>query len=379
MAASKPGPLVVGRHHSCDLVIPHGSVSARHCQLHFDGEAHILEDLGSTNGTFVNGERITRRTLTEGDRINTGPVALEFADGTLQLQLDEPAPEQPAQESTKPPAPKALAFGLIIVAVGVVVAIVLSTQGEEPTNQPQAAPVAATAEVVSSTTAPSSTTVLPPTTVLPTTTTVPVVDLFRAPPNLEEIIDQARNSVWFVKCGDGLGSGWPLDLGSQTVMVTNHHVIDECLGLNRGRVELSLGSRSGRGSVIAYDADNDLAIISTTLALEGLPTAGPPKIGHWVMAVGNPLGYDRSVNFGSVTNYGEIGGDGIAQRIYGTRLILTDAEINPGNSGGPLINAQGHVIGVNTAKRTDSDAINLAGALARLCDQLIVTCPRKWG
>ena len=96
------------------------------------------------------------------------------------------------------------------------------------------------------------------------------------------------------------------------------------------------------------------------------------------MAVGNPLGYDRSVNFGSVTNYGEIGGDGIAQRIYGTRLILTDAEINPGNSGGPLINAQGHVIGVNTAKRNDSDAINLAGALARLCDQLIATCPRKW-
>lgn len=370
MAASKSGALVVGRHHSCDLVIPHGSVSARHCQLIFDGEAHILEDLGSTNGTFVNSERITRKTLTDGDRINAGPVALEFADGALLLLLDEPALEQPAVQSTKPPAPKALAFGLIVVAVGVVIAIVLSARGGEPISQPQA--VSVTAEALSSTTVSSATTAPP------STTTVPVVDLFRAPPNLEEIIKQARKSVWFVTCGDGLGSGWPLDLGSQTVMVTNYHVIEECMGLNRGRVELSLGNRSGRGSVIAYDVDNDLAIISTALTLQGLPTAGPPKIGHWVMAVGNPRGFDRSVNYGSVTNYGDFGGDGVLQDYLGTRLILTDAEINPGNSGGPLINAHGHVIGVNTAKRSDSDAINVAGALARLCDQLIETCPRKW-
>jgi len=345
MAASEPGPLVVGRHHSCDLVIPHGSVSAQHCQLHFDGQAHILEDLGSTNGTFVNGERITRKTLRDGDRINTGPVALEFVDGTLHLQLDEPTPEQPLQGSTKPPTPKALAFGFAVVAIGVVVAIVLSTQGGESTNR--------------------------------LLKNAPAVDLYQPPSNLEELIKRVRNSVWLVGCADGFGSAWPLDLGSETVLVTNYHVVSRCIGYN-DRIDLSLGDRSGRGSVIAFDLDNDLAIISTTLSLESLGTAGPPKIGHWVMAVGNPMGYDRSVNFGSVTNYGDIGGDGGLKKYLGTRLILTDAEINPGNSGGPLINAEGHVIGVNTAKRTDVDAINVAGALARLCDELIATCPRKW-
>ncbi len=295
--------------------------------------------------------------MRDGDRINTGPVALVFADGTLQLQLDELAPEQPTQEPTttqepattqeptKAPAPKALALGAVLVVIGVVVAIVVSSQGGEPTNR--------------------------------SAKTGSRVSLYEQPPNLEEIISRTRNSVWKVTCGDGFGSGWPLDLGSETVLVTNHHVIDRCTGYNN-RVGLSLGDRSGRGSVTAYDVDNDLAIISTTLSLAALPTAGAPKIGHWVMAVGNPQGYDRSVNFGSVSNYGDVGGDGALEEYYGTRLILTDAEINPGNSGGPLINAHGHVIGVNTAKRLDSDAINVAGSLARLCDRLITSCPEGW-
>ena len=78
----------LGRAADNDLVIAHPSISAHHAELHFDGEQFLLRDLSSSNGTFVNGERVTSATLNAGDIVHLGPVALEFRDGQLQIRGD---------------------------------------------------------------------------------------------------------------------------------------------------------------------------------------------------------------------------------------------------------------------------------------------------
>jgi pSer/pThr/pTyr-binding forkhead associated (FHA) protein len=82
---------VVGRREDCDLRIPLGEVSRKHCRLIMDGEAVRLEDLGSSNGTFHNGERVREATLAPGDTVQIGPV-------TFMVQIDG----VPADEDMQP-------------------------------------------------------------------------------------------------------------------------------------------------------------------------------------------------------------------------------------------------------------------------------------
>ncbi len=65
---------VVGRREDCDLRIPLGEVSRKHCRLVRDGDVLRLEDLGSSNGTFHNGHRVQEATLAAGDSVQIGPV-----------------------------------------------------------------------------------------------------------------------------------------------------------------------------------------------------------------------------------------------------------------------------------------------------------------
>lgn len=65
---------VIGRREDCDLRIPLGEVSRKHCRLVRDGETLRLEDLGSSNGTFHNGQRVQEVTLGPGDSIQVGPI-----------------------------------------------------------------------------------------------------------------------------------------------------------------------------------------------------------------------------------------------------------------------------------------------------------------
>ena len=82
---------VIGRREDCDLRIPLGDVSRKHCRLILDGEAIKVEDLGSSNGTYKNGERIQQAELGAGDTLQVGPV-------TFVLQVDG----FPADEDLKP-------------------------------------------------------------------------------------------------------------------------------------------------------------------------------------------------------------------------------------------------------------------------------------
>ena len=78
---------VIGRREDCDLRIPLGEVSRKHCRLVRDGDTLKLEDLGSSNGTFLNGQRVQEALLSPGDTIQVGPVV--FA-----IQIDGEPPEE---------------------------------------------------------------------------------------------------------------------------------------------------------------------------------------------------------------------------------------------------------------------------------------------
>jgi len=410
---------VYGSSESADVVVTGEGVAERHCQIVFDVDSYWLEDLLSTSGTFVNGDSVSSRLLREGDVVHMGATAFVFSNGTLVRQVkadvEQPLrmPEVPALPGSTYDLPddsppivtprqrgKARSTGtmskpvrVLLTSLGAVIGVIalLVALGSNDSDQPYSggdtenvaigSGSSQDSERSSSTSADVPALSTPAT--IPSPTPAKTMDLYAQPENLEQLIEVARKAVVLIECNDGewtySGSGWPLKTGDETVIITNHHVIDLCIPYSN-QVDVSIENRKVRGAVYGTDEKNDLAIIRITQPLDALPTAAVPKIGHWVMAVGNPEGFDRSVNFGSVTNYvkdpsrTEIAEE--VEELWGTRLIITDAEINSGNSGGPLINAAGAVIGVNAG--AGYNAINIALSLQKLCDKLIKCSPNQW-
>jgi S1-C subfamily serine protease len=154
----------------------------------------------------------------------------------------------------------------------------------------------------------------------------------------------------------GVGSGVIYD--SNGWILTNRHVVE---GSQTMDVELSDG-RILEGTVYGIDTLTDLAIVKveeTGLATASLGDSDALKVGQLVIAIGSPLGtYSNSVTSGIVSAKGRsITTDG-NQNL--NNLIQTDAAINPGNSGGPLLDADGNVVGINTAIARDSNGIGFA-------------------
>ena len=151
----------------------------------------------------------------------------------------------------------------------------------------------------------------------------------------------------------GEGTGFIIDADGS--ILTNHHVIE---GADRITVKLSDG-RSLRARLIGSDPDTDIALIKID-GQPGLPVAplgdsSVLRMGEWVCAIGNPLGYEHSVTVGVVSFLG--------RKLFDASLdnyIQTDAAINFGNSGGPLINSQGEVIGINAAISSRASNIGFA-------------------
>ena len=151
----------------------------------------------------------------------------------------------------------------------------------------------------------------------------------------------------------GSGSGFIIDADGS--ILTNHHVVDRA---ERITVKLSDG-RTLKARLIGSDPDTDIALIKVD-GQSGLPVAplgdsSTLRMGEWVCAIGNPLGYEHSVTVGVVSFLG--------RKLFDMSLdnyIQTDAAINYGNSGGPLINARGEVIGINSAISSRASNIGFA-------------------
>jgi serine protease Do len=151
----------------------------------------------------------------------------------------------------------------------------------------------------------------------------------------------------------GAGSGFVID--RQGYILTNHHVVD---GAERITVTLADG-RTFRAEVAGTDPAIDVALLkiagSHDLPEAPLGNSDELRVGEWVCAIGNPLGYVHSVTVGVVSFIG--------RKLFDPSLddyIQTDAAINFGNSGGPLINSRGEVIGINSAISSRASNIGFA-------------------
>jgi serine protease DegS len=140
-----------------------------------------------------------------------------------------------------------------------------------------------------------------------------------------------------------LGSG--VIVTADGYMLTNHHVIE---GADEVKVVLADG-QSVSVSLVGSDADSDVALmkIDSDRALPAIPfgKSGNQHVGDVVLAIGNPFGVGQTVTQGiiSATGRSHLGINAFEN------FIQTDAAINPGNSGGALVNAEGELIGINTA------------------------------
>ncbi len=107
-ALSEATPTTLGRSSDCDLRLPDADTSRRHARICFEGDQFVVRDLASTNGTLVNGERVDRRALVPGDRIQVGANTVTFCQ--VSVPLDEPDDGAQTVLFERPVAPTAEAF-----------------------------------------------------------------------------------------------------------------------------------------------------------------------------------------------------------------------------------------------------------------------------
>jgi len=166
---------------------------------------------------------------------------------------------------------------------------------------------------------------------------------------------------------EGLGSGVIFEIDDENIYIlTNSHVISSAEEL-----VVTIGENTNiNAQVVGEDEATDLAIISikkNEVPGEVLATISPAvfgdsdalKVGETAIAIGNPLGYNKTVTVGVISalnrdlNFAD----------KNQRFLQTDAAINPGNSGGALVNIKGEVIGINTIKIADTTVEGIGFAI----------------
>lgn len=174
------------------------------------------------------------------------------------------------------------------------------------------------------------------------------------PPGMEDFFDQFGQQVPQVEGGSGSG----FIVSKDGYILTNNHVVtmsDRTTVADQVTVSL-LDHRTFKAKVVGNDPTTDIAVIKINGGdFPTLPLGNDAnsRVGEWVLAIGNPLGFDFTVTAGIISAKGR-SLPGLLARRNGPNysisdLIQTDAAINPGNSGGPLVNSRGEVIGITSA------------------------------
>ncbi len=183
----------------------------------------------------------------------------------------------------------------------------------------------------------------------------------------DQIAAAALPSVFRVKAGAFSGTAWAVGKptsGGGAYLFTNYHVVESVWKKGDRKVGIEHKDLRFDATIIKVDEDKDLAQLETTAKFTGLAVASQAvRPGEPIVVVGAPLGLDSSVTTGVVSAFRKIEG---TDETY----VQFDAPINPGNSGGPVINAQGQVVGIATAKLRNSEGIGLAIPIALACQTM---------
>jgi S1-C subfamily serine protease len=349
---------LVGRGSDCELTLADGEASRRHALLRPQADGSVvLEDLGSTNGTFVNGRRINGPvTLRGGERVRIGDTELNFLDGVAaQTQQPSPATAPPppgaaaaaaaagggagaAAAGSAPPTPSrierimlrrsvnramiiaGISGAIALIAVVVVVIIVLTGGSSAPSSS----------EIVAA-------------------------------------VKPATVDVLISQTGEGVvagGTGWVLD-ADRGLIVSNNHVIN-----GADQVQVVVDGQKRNAQVVAAAPCQDMSVIrvADNAGLKTMPLGSQSdlKAGDTVVAVGFPASaspQDHLVaTVGSVSDpKTEYDVPQAADVPILSNVVQTDAAINPGNSGGPLVDQDKELVGMNTAGLDEAGGRRLQG------------------
>jgi hypothetical protein len=196
------------------------------------------------------------------------------------------------------------------------------------------------------------------------------------PQNLSNLSDSILPSVVTIKCGTGSGTGWAVEVdlsakaksdGYSSYILTNHHVIENCLNTRKVTMELS-NKTTVDGLITAWNSSSDVAGIVTKSPIKSLQWIGSqPRQGWWVGVIGSPLGKSGILTTGIISSINTL-----------TNTFTMTAAINPGNSGGPVFDSTGRVLGLATSKSTISggqlaEGLGSAQGVPLLCTT-VITC-----
>ena len=171
---------------------------------------------------------------------------------------------------------------------------------------------------------------------------------------------------------ESAGSGIIVGKNEEELLIcTNNHVVEDAEEITVSFID----ETSAKATLKGMDPDNDLAVVAVEMSEIGEETldairvaqmgsSDDLRVGEQVVAIGNALGYGQSVTTGILSAKDrEIQvWDGYSELTY-SDLLQTDAAINPGNSGGPLFNMEGELVGINSAKASESGVEGMGYAI----------------
>jgi serine protease Do len=315
---------VIGRDPSSDFKIEDDKASRHHAAINRGPDGQMwVEDLGSTNGTYVNGQPIPGPTvLYGGETITIGDTEMHFGRSVTEGTMVG-APARPRtgftmervmlKRSARTATIVGIAAGVLaLIAVGVVIFLAV-TGGEEA--------------------------------------------------QVEDTVAQVRPSTLMViNVGPAgpvsSGTGWVLD-AEEGLIVTNNHVVN---GHTTLQVSLADTGETREASLVGTAVCDDLAVIQVedTANLETLALGSQEELdeGETVVAMGFPASRSTEANLSSTVGAVSVVEESLnADEFLDVpglpNVIRTDAAINPGNSGGPLVNLDSELVGVNSATNTE--------------------------
>ena len=371
--------LTIGREPGIELELTDDEISRRHAAVMISGERATIEDLGSRNGTYVDGRRIGEPTeLKGGETIKAGQTEIFVSTEPARADATKvagapPPPLPPTQDpkteqgpATPPPPPP-------------------PTQQQPPSGGPARSQsrIGSMVNRIRPSPGPRSESAIQRMLLqrsvkratllayiaggIALLAVIALVLIFALgvfeddpapqvaqPPSGDEIVEGARPSTVAILGDGGSGSGWVLD-AAEGLVVTNGHVIE---GSTSVEIRRDTGETTD-AEIIGVSICDDLALIKAAdpTGLVTMPIGAQQELdaGDTVYNLGYPGNFqqepDLQVTRGIVSQVqasADLGPQTDPDFQVYPNVIQTDAAINPGNSGGPMVNENGEVVGVNT-------------------------------